>query len=164
MMKSNWENSTTLGHHLMTFAAENAPDSRLQPRIVAGVVVISLIVPLVVAGQLQPSPSGLGTHQQLGLPPCTMRVLWDLRCPACGMTTSWSHFVRGEWLSSLIVNIGGFLLAMYALVVLALAGTTLISGRLPAVWIQQWLSFSLLGIAAVTVADWARRVIMERLF
>lgn len=61
---------------------------------------------------LQPDPRGYGTHQTLGLPPCTIRLLWGVPCPSCGMTTSFSHFVRGQLSDSIRVNAAGFLLAL----------------------------------------------------
>ena len=57
-------------------------------------VAIGLLLPLGAAVRLQPAREGLGTHQQLGLPPCTFRVLFDRPCPSCGMSTSWAHLVR----------------------------------------------------------------------
>ena len=51
---------------------------------------------LAVAAWLEPSPTGIGTHQQLGLPPCTFWMLFGRPCPTCGMTTSWAHLVRGQ--------------------------------------------------------------------
>lgn len=65
-----------------------------------------------VAFQLQPDPRGFGTHQQLGLPPCSFRSLVDVPCPSCGMTTAFAHFVRGHWIQSLRASCSGFLLAL----------------------------------------------------
>ena len=45
---------------------------------------------------LKPNPQGFGTHRSLGLPPCSIRVMFGIPCPSCGMTTSFSHFVRGQ--------------------------------------------------------------------
>ena len=78
------------------------------------IVAIGLAGLLGIAGWLRPSPNGMGTHQQLGLPPCTATVLFGIRCPACGMTTSWAHFMRGQWWWSFRVNPGGFALALQA--------------------------------------------------
>jgi len=58
----------------------------------------------------------LGTHQGLGLPPCSFREIAGMPCPSCGMTTSWSHTMRGQLLQALEANIGGTLLAISALV------------------------------------------------
>jgi hypothetical protein len=109
---------------------------------------------LALAARLDPNPAGLGTHQQLGLPPCTMRVLAGLRCPGCGVTTAWCHFAKGQWIRSASVHIGGFLLALYSLV---LAGVCLRSGwrgRLPREDTLRMLSIGLLSIMAVSLCTW----------
>src|SRR5947209_2100708 len=51
--------------------------------VTAGTVLIGL---LATAACLTPSPRGMGTHQQLGLPPCTVVQWFGVRCPSCGMT------------------------------------------------------------------------------
>ena len=50
-----------------------------------------------VARFLTPSPSGVGTHQQLGLPPCGFLVWLDWPCPACGLTTAFARTARLQW-------------------------------------------------------------------
>lgn len=61
---------------------------------------------------LKPSPRGFGTHEQLGLAPCSFDYLTGLPCPSCGMTTSFSHFVRGQWLQSVRSSTAAFVLAL----------------------------------------------------
>jgi hypothetical protein len=117
---------------------------------------------MLLAVTLRPNPMGLGTHQQLGLPPCTMRIMLELRCPACGMTTSWAHFVRGQWLRSVRVNSGGFLLALYAVALLVACGIVCWTGALPGEKWRDWAAWAVLAIAVVTVTDWAGRVIAEK--
>ena len=107
-----------------------------------------------VAMSLRPSEAGLGTHQQLGLPPCSMRVMFGIRCPACGMTTSWAHFTRGHWWQSVKANPGGFLLAVYCFPFVACCFWTAAKGRLPQIGVQNAMVFGLLGIAVVSVIDW----------
>ena len=46
---------------------------------------------------LTPDKSGHGTHQQLGLPPCPSVLLFDRPCPGCGLTTSWTAFIHGNF-------------------------------------------------------------------
>ncbi|MCA9076682.1 MAG: DUF2752 domain-containing protein [Planctomycetaceae bacterium] len=60
---------------------------------------------------VSPDPRGFGTHQQFGLPPCTLRLLTGVSCPSCGATTSFAHFVRGEWPSAIRANGAAFVLA-----------------------------------------------------
>ncbi|MFM8393028.1 MAG: DUF2752 domain-containing protein [Acidobacteriota bacterium] len=77
---------------------------------------------MLLARWLTPSPRGVGTHQQLGLPACPFLSMTGLPCPVCGMTTSLALAVRGEWRSSveaqpfgLLLFVGGLALAMMAL-------------------------------------------------
>lgn len=61
-----------------------------------------LILPLgflgatALAALLTPSPTGLGTHQALGLPPCLFHALTGWACPSCGLTTSITHLIHGN--------------------------------------------------------------------
>jgi hypothetical protein len=50
-----------------------------------------------VALWLTPNESGHGTHQALGMPPCPSVMLFDRPCPGCGLTTSWTAFVHGNF-------------------------------------------------------------------
>ena len=51
----------------------------------------------VIAICLTPSVTGHGTHEQLGLPPCPSALLFSRPCPGCGLTTSWTAFVHGQF-------------------------------------------------------------------
>jgi len=46
---------------------------------------------------LTPDKSGHGTHQQLHLPPCPSVLLFDRPCPGCGLTTSWTALIHGQF-------------------------------------------------------------------
>ena len=46
---------------------------------------------------LKPDVHGHGTHQSLGLPPCPSVLLFDRPCPGCGLTTSWTAFLHGDF-------------------------------------------------------------------
>lgn len=81
-------------------------------RVLLGLWSVFLLSGFAVAISLTPDPQGYGTHRTLGLPPCSFRLLLDIPCPSCGMTTSFAHFVRGQFLRSFSVNAGGFVLAV----------------------------------------------------
>lgn len=121
-----------------------------------GLVVLGIFA---IALYLRPSPEGMGTHQQLGLPPCTTVALFGVRCPSCGMTTSWSLFVRGDWLESVQVNTGGYMLALIALAYLPASCYLCIGGRSTR---GGWLSLSLaIGLAlalVVALVQWGWRL------
>src|SRR5688572_15818583 len=81
-------------------------------RLVALIVALAALSVLVTAFKLTPARNGMGTHQQMGFQRCQFLRTTNLPCPSCGMTTSFSHFAKGNWLASLYVQPGGFLLAL----------------------------------------------------
>ena len=56
------------------------------------------------------------THRQLGLPECTFKVVANLPCPSCGMTTSFALLIRGDVWNSARANFAGTLLASLGIV------------------------------------------------
>jgi hypothetical protein len=59
---------------------------------------------LLLARALHPNPAGLGTHTQLGLPPCGFLSLTGVPCPGCGLTTSFVHLMHGELVQAALAN------------------------------------------------------------
>jgi hypothetical protein len=120
-----------------------------------------LLVLLAVALWLPPSPLGLGTHRQLGLPPCTLLDWYGFRCPSCGMTTSWSYLMRGQFVSAVQANAGGAMLAAAALV----SGPWLLASGIRGRWISKlpadvWI-ITLTGvILATTLTQWILRLLL----
>ncbi len=114
---------------------------------------------LALAWTLTPDERGFGTHQQLGLPPCSGRFLWGGACPSCGMTTSWCWLVRGNLVRAAQANIGGLALGIYAIVG---APWLLLSGIRGRWWIgfpQAWIMAGLVGSAALLAfASWLQRL------
>ena len=130
----------------------------LVTRITAAIVVISAACGLGIAAILSPDPSGLGTHQQLGLPPCSARLLLGIRCPACGMTTSWSHFMRGQWVQSIQANLAGFMLALYSAGAIGLGASVVWKGKVPSLRLQKYATITLIGIAIIAICQWGFRL------
>ena len=85
-------------------------------RITNFVLACVAAIVLGVAVYLSPSPAGHGTHQQLGLPACNFMVATGYPCLSCGMTTSFSHAVRGELISSFLAQPFGMFLAVCTIV------------------------------------------------
>jgi|LakMenE18May11ns_1017448.scaffolds.fasta_scaffold9947045_3 hypothetical protein len=122
----------------------------------SGIALLSL---LAVARYLTPSPSGQGTHQQLGLPACTTMVLWDLPCPACGMTTSWAWAARGQFILAAQANSGGLLLAIIAMAYLPASCYFSLHGMATrGQWFSSVLATSLVTAIAVTVLHWLLKI------
>jgi hypothetical protein len=122
-----------------------------------GLVLLAL---LTTAACLTPNQAGMGTHQQLGLPPCSMVQLVGMRCPACGMTTSWAHLLKGHVLASFQANAGGALLGLTALAIVPWSLLTAWRGKW--FWLvpsDELLLTGGLTIAGVTVLDWMMRLL-----
>ena len=89
----------------------------LSPRVrwMMAAAALGLTALLSVAAYLQPSSNGQGTHQQLGLPPCSVQMFLGIRCPVCGMTTAWSNLMQGRLIGAVRANFTGTLLGILAL-------------------------------------------------
>lgn len=59
-------------------------------RVGSAVVATGAGTVLAIAGWLQPDAHGYGTHQQLGLYPCTFLAWTGQPCPMCGATTTFA--------------------------------------------------------------------------
>jgi hypothetical protein len=121
----------------------------------------ALIAMLIIASQLTPDPfkQGYGTHQKLGLPPCSAIQIFGVRCPACGMTTSWSHVMNGNVLRAFGTNAGGTLLALTSIV----AGPWLVGTGLRGKYIfrpppLEWIAIGSVVIGLVTLVEWGVRI------
>ncbi len=137
----------------------SAPPWRWSQRVVAIGVGATLVALLTTAARLTPSSAGLGTHQQLGLPPCTVVDWFGIRCPSCGMTTSWAHMVRGQMVAALRANAGGAMLAIVA----AICGPWLVGSGVRGRWLMKRPAEEVvlaigLTIIVVTLVQWTLRL------
>ena len=128
-------------------------------RVVLIGIATGLAVVLAVAVSLRPSERGFGTHQQLGLPPCAFRVWFGVRCPSCGMTTAWSHMVRGRPFRAVLANAGGAALCAAVLVCVPFLFVSGARGR----WVfrppgELSLAVAATAFVVVTLIDWAVRL------
>ena len=92
--------------------------------------VLFLVSGFALARSLEPSPRGYGTHQQLGLPPCTFRMLVGIPCPSCGMTTAFSHFMHFDLVGCCRANPAGLLLALFCAIQIPWGIGSVFAGRL----------------------------------
>ena len=93
---------------------------------------------------------------QLGLVPCQFLARTGLPCPTCGMTTSFSWFVRGNLLASLWVQPFGLALATILTMTFWLALYMAVSAKpvwrliasIPArLWLPAMMALAVLGWA-----------------
>jgi Protein of unknown function (DUF2752) len=66
------------------------------------------VATLFIARLLQPSPSGMGTHEQLGLPACPFFHFTGFPCPTCGFTTCFAHGARLHFYQAFVTQPFGF--------------------------------------------------------
>ena len=130
-------------------------------RLRAAAVLAGCLTVLGVAGWLEPSPTGVGTHEGLGLAPCNMIVLTGYPCPTCGMTTAFAYTVRGQWLAAFNAQPAGLVLALACGVGAILAFVVLLTGR---GWVLNWYRVSptklgLIGLGLI-LAGWMYKLIV----
>ncbi len=84
-------------------------------RLGHALVVLGVLTLIGLGLYLKPNPSGHGTHQQLHLPPCSVYFLTGRPCPSCGLTTSVSAWLHGDWQLGWRANPFGIVVLMGAL-------------------------------------------------
>ena len=131
-------------------------------RIGLAALAAALVAVLVTARTLSPDDRGHGTHEQLGLPPCTFYLIFRRPCPACGMTTSWAWLLRGNVVRAMAANAGGALLAMLSIAAAPWMLISAIRGRwfvgLPGDWTFAGIA---LAVSAVTAGQWIWRMMEQ---
>lgn len=117
------------GHPLGPLVRVEPLEGPVFGRLYAAGVAFAALAVLITAFRLHPDPRDLGTHRQLGLPPCGFYVMTGLPCPTCGMTTAFALAVRGQVVHSIQAQAAGFVLALATAVVAGLGLFTMFTGR-----------------------------------
>jgi len=99
--------------------------TRLRGLLVAGPCWLILLT----AWSLAPAANGQGTHEQLGLPPCSILARTGWPCPGCGMTTSIAEMTRGHVGRAWHAHPFGVLLFVLLAVFAIAGGVELITAR-----------------------------------
>lgn len=125
-------------------------------------VAFVLVLLLAVARWLSPDPSGMGTHQQLGLPACTMLAFSGVRCPGCGMTTSWAHTLDGNFVEAFQTNAAGSLLCWLCVACVPILAWVVVSGQPTRDgWASKFALFGFLGVMTIALIEWGLRFVIE---
>ena len=128
-------------------------------RLLAGGAGLILAALLATAATLSPDERGFGTHEQLGLGPCTFADCCGVRCPSCGMTTAWSWLLHGRPEKALATHAVGTLLGAAAVLGAVWLGVAAIGGQWR--WLAPSEAQALWSLAAVVMAglvEWAVRL------
>ncbi len=119
----------------------------------------SFLAVAAVAAWLEPDARGVGTHQQLGLAPCSAQALFHFPCPFCGMTTAFAHMADGNVLRAFQTQPAGalgFIAGATAAPVALICGAL---GRGPAAVRRAFRSRALLLAGAVVLAlGWVYKI------
>ncbi|MBT4866258.1 MAG: DUF2752 domain-containing protein [Planctomycetaceae bacterium] len=143
-----------------TFDVSDYPVRRLG-RVLLAVWSLFLVSGFAVAISLEPdNVRGYGTHERLGLPPCTFQSMFNIPCPSCGMTTSFSNFVRGNFLAAARANSAGLMLAIICTLQVFWCWVSIVRRRLWLIPQPDVALMWLLGIVCgASVLQWAFRLI-----
>ena len=132
-------------------------------RLSACIVGLVSVVIVATAYWLSPSPTGLGTHRQLGLPRCGWIVTADIPCPTCGMTTAFSYTVRGQIFLALKTQPFGTFLALCVVVTGIFAFAMAITGRPDPTHLYRLMTTKTLFIfAGVAALAWGYKILAHR--
>ena len=144
----------------LTFDRTDYPIGK-RGRIILTLICLFLMAGFSVSISLTPNPAGLGTHQALGLPPCTFVSIFGYPCPTCGFTTSFSHFVRGQLIQSARANIAGLTLACMCFAMIPWGIASLCVGRLWRIEDPHRIALWLVGtVTGLSLVQWVVRMIL----
>lgn len=129
------------------------PRLKIGARLMGALFALAALTVLTLAARLQPDPSGVGTHHQLGLPPCGLLLMTGVPCMTCGMTTSFTELAHGHVLRSVIAQPAGTVLAILTAATFWIGSYIAVTGRPSARLLNMvpWarICFTVLGIVLV---------------
>ena len=135
--------------------SQTPPRCRPTARLLAAAVTVAALALLTVAACLHPDAAGLGTHQQLNLPPCGFYERTGYPCPTCGMTTSFALTVRGRLIQAFATQPAGTTAALAVMIVAAIAGYVAATGRsIEKLIFRINYNALLITAAAIIIAAW----------
>ena len=123
---------------------------------------LALVAGFVVAYRLEPDPRGFGTHQRLGLPPCTFRAVFGIPCPSCGMTTCLANITKGRWREAARANVAGLILSFICAALIPWCWLSAFYGRL--CWVCRPAKLAatlLLLVSGVATVEWVVRLVFS---
>jgi hypothetical protein len=128
-------------------------------RLRGGAIAAACLAVLAVGASLHPAASGMGTAQQLGLPPCSIPIETGWPCPTCGMTTAVADVLHGRLGAAMLAQPAGVVLTCVLVLFAGLGIAELAVGRsmfrrlhLGRWWLAVGLAVLLLGWGVKIVA------------
>ena len=127
--------------------------------MVAGIVGACSTALLGLSAWLEPSPTGLGTHEQLHLPPCGWIATIDMPCPTCGMTTAFAYAAHGDLLHSFLAQpLGCVLVVSVAMTLLVCVHVIVTGSRLARVFARLWGVRTAWALGFAVLSAWGYKI------
>lgn len=136
---------------------------QLRRRVVPAIVLVVSGGVLALAAALQASPTGLGTHTQLGLAVCGFYQRSGVPCATCGMTTAFSHAADGRLDQALLTQPAGAVLAVLTAMAGIISAYALATGmRLEPVvgWCVR--PRTIVAMIVLVLGSWGYKIIISR--
>lgn len=135
-------------------------------RTKAAIILTLSLTLLLTAASLEPAKKGYGTHTQLGLQKCAFFKHKGLKCPTCGMTTSFTYAAHGQLINAFITQPAGTFFAILTAISSILASYILITASpiMKLVWPLIGWPRMIYGCIAITLTGWVYLLVMNKLF
>ena len=135
-----------------------SPEQLKSNRFVAFVFFFVCLTPLMIALYISPTN---GLTQTFGVPECGFKKTTGLPCISCGMTTSFTYAVRGDFYHAFMAQPGGLLLATLAAVFLLVSAWSMFTGMSMAPLARiLFTGRSLIALIVFIALSWGFNVLM----
>lgn len=145
-----------------SLVTERQPDALRVRAIAAAILLVSMTI-LGFGVWLTPNAKGVGTHEELGLSPCSYLAITGYPCATCGMTTAVTHAAHGQLLSAFHVQPAGALFAIALAMAAIMAFYSLVSGvSLAPLGQALWRPRVLFIVLGIVLVAWAYKALLVR--
>jgi hypothetical protein len=127
------------------------PKADLFERVIWAIIMVGCMTVLCLALWLDPEPAGHGTHEQLGLPPCGLVAAYNIPCPSCGFTTTFSYAAHLRFIDAIKNQPFGFLIFLGAVAAIPIGFRVVFFRYSVLIRTQQWPWWT---IIILTVSGW----------
>ena len=132
-------------------------------RIIAGFILAGSLAILGVGMYLHPDPAGVGSHQQLGLPPCSFLAVTGYPCATCGMTTAVTHVAHGQIFRAFYVQPAGALFGLAVVAATMISAYSLVTAcSLVPIGRWFWRPRVIVVLGVIVLLAWVYKIILVR--
>ncbi len=142
-----------------TISASSPRPTGMKVRLRGVVVAAPILTISIIAAALHPDSRGVGTHEQLGLSPCTFLATTGWPCPTCGLTTSVSATVHGQLGRAFKAHAFGPLLVAAMAALLAASVFEVVTAK-PVLSRIRWRSWWIWAGLAMLLGGWGLKALL----